>query len=579
MGEGKRIGNYEVLRELARGGMGVVYLARHAELGREVALKVMRGGTGDQGLVQRFIVEAQTVAQLDHPNIVRVHEVGREGRDPFLVMDLIEGQSLEERLKHQGTFPPREAAEIGLALAEALEHAHERSIVHRDVKPANVLLDREGRPRLTDFGLAKDLSAGEGLTREGQWVGTPGFMPPEQATGDLRRIDRRSDVYALGGTLYALLTGRPPYEAQTAHATLEAIKLGRPTPPSQLEPAVSPDLEAVILKCLEVTPELRYDTARDLAEDLGRFLHERPVLARPISGGGRILLWARRNRALAASSLGAALLLGVTGVALLAVFVLPQERAADALTRHHAYQDEVLQAYAFGLGGGPAPELEELEAHLAGLSAALDGTARQPELAGELELGQATLRVLQASQEPIPRARAGRSVPDLLADALLLVRRGELATARQALASARRRVGVYGDLAELVELELLAQSDPVTFLAQGAKTQGAARARVELLAPLAAETLFERILLGVAQGESARGEERRNAEAALAGALEVGLSGAVDHGQDPGHRARGPSLARAARDGNRARAGGPTPQLPRDLPSRGARRAARACAA
>ena len=521
-GEGKRIGNYEVLRELARGGMGVVYLARHAELGREVALKVMRGGTSDQGLVQRFIAEAQTVAQLDHPNIVRVHEVGREGRDPFLVMDLIEGESLEERLKRQGPLPPREAAEIGRALAEALEHAHERSIVHRDVKPANVLLDREGRPRLTDFGLAKDLSAGEGLTREGQWVGTPGFMPPEQATGDLRRIDRRSDVYALGGTLYALVTGRPPYEAQTAHATLEAIKGGRPTPPSQLQAEVTPDLEAIILKCLEHIPETRYHSARDLAEDLGRFLHERPVLARPLSGRGRLVLWARRNTALAASSLGAALLLGVTGVALLAVFVLPQQRAAEALVAHRAYQDEVLQGYAFGLGGSPAPDPAALEAQLSGLREALEGTSLQPELEGELEFGAATLRVLRGAQDPIPRARAGRSVPDQLADALLLQRRGELVAAERALASARRRVGPYSDLADLIELELLAQSDPGEFFAHGSQAKGAAQQRVRALAPHAAAKLFERQLLALAQGEL-RGDERRRAEAALQAALGLGL--------------------------------------------------------
>lgn len=523
----KRIGRYEVVRELARGGMGVVFLARHAELGREVALKVMRGGIANKGMVQRFIAEAQTVAQLDHPNIVRVHEVGKEGEDPFLVMDLIEGESLEDTLKRQGTLPNREVGEIGRALADALEHAHERSIVHRDVKPANVLIDRSGRPLLTDFGLAKDLSASKGLTQEGQWVGTPGYMPPEQASGDLRRIDRKSDVYGLGGTLYALLTGRPPFETKTAHETLKAIQETRPTAPSALRPDVSPDLEAVILKCLEKQPESRYLSARELAEDLGRYLHDQPVQARPITRGELVLRWAKRNRAFVAASLAASLLLGLIGVALLGVFVLPQQRAASALSHHVTYRSEVLEPYSCGLGPGAAPDAAALAAQLSELEAATHGTAREPEARSASELGQATLRLLQADpKQPVPRARAGRSTPDLVVDTLLLVQRGELEAAKRTIASARRRAGVYAELVQLAELEVLAKGDPSAFLEKAQTLEGAPQARAMTLRKVAVELLFERQLLAAAQGESPTSNDRRRLAASLAAAKSLGMSAA-----------------------------------------------------
>ncbi|MBL4849133.1 MAG: serine/threonine protein kinase, partial [Planctomycetes bacterium] len=510
----KRIGRYEVVRELARGGMGVVYLARHAELGREVALKVMRGSAADKGMVQRFITEAQTVAQLDHPNVVRVHEVGKEGEDPFLVMDLIEGESLEERLKRQGTMTNKEVGEIGRALADALEHAHERSIVHRDVKPANVLLDLSGRPLLTDFGLAKDLSAADGLTREGQWVGTPGYMPPEQASGDLRRIDRKSDVYGLGGTLYALLTGRPPFETETAHETLKAIQETRPTPPSTLRPDVSKDLEAVILKCLEKVPESRYLTARELAEDLGRFLHDRPVLARPTTRSELLLRWVRRNRALVASGSGAALLLGLLGIVLLAMFVLPQHRAAGALADHKAYRAAALDPYACGLGLGPAPLEGDLEARIATLEGATEGTELESDAAVEAELARATLRRVKGAQEVVPRANAGRSTPDLIVDMLLLLERGELSAAKRALSSARRRVGSYAALVELAELELLARGEPEEFLEKAAKLEGTPKTRALALRGVAVALLFERQFLAATRGESAGTNGRRRLAAA-----------------------------------------------------------------
>lgn len=519
----KRIGRYEVVRELARGGMGVVYLARHAELGREVALKVMRGSAGDKGMVQRFIVEAQTVAQLDHPNIVRVHEVGKEGEDPFLVMDLIEGESLEEKIKRQGTLPNREVGEIGRALAEALEHAHERSIIHRDVKPANILIDGEGRPLLTDFGLAKDLSSSKGLTQDGQWIGTPGYMPPEQASGDLRRIDRKSDVYGLGGTLYALLTGQPPFETKTAHETLKAIQETRPKAPTSIRPDVSPDLEAVILKCLEKVPESRYLSARELAEDLGRFLHDRPVLARPASRGERVVRWARRNRALVAASVAASLLLGLIGIALLGVFVLPQQRAASALEDHVAYRTQTLEPYACGLGAVGAPQQAELEAEIAALEDATVGTSQEDFAKSEGELARATLRLLKAGQDPVPRATAGRSTPDLVVDMLLLLERGELSAAKRSLGSARRRVGQYGTLVELAELELLARGDPTSFLEKASGLEGAAQARAVSLRKVAVELLFQEQFLAAAQGVGLSSNDRRRLGASLAAAKRLGM--------------------------------------------------------
>ncbi len=257
----KKIGQYEVVAELARGAMGVVYRAREPALGRDVALKRLHRGVDASGSARgRFAREARALARLSHPNIVAVHFVGEDQGAPFLVMDLVEGTTLATILQQRGALPPREAMEVTRKLARALAHAHGIGIVHRDVKPANVLIGADGEPRLTDFGLAKDTtvdaSTTAALSVAGGVLGTPGFWPPEQAKGELDRIGPRSDVFALGATLYAMLTGGPPYAGATLMEVVHAMQRP-PAPPSAANAAVDPALDALVLRCLDPDPEER----------------------------------------------------------------------------------------------------------------------------------------------------------------------------------------------------------------------------------------------------------------------------------------------------------------------------------
>lgn len=308
----RRLGGYEVERELARGGMGIVYVARSLRLGRRVALKVLQAGAfADAEEVERFLLEARAVARLRHANIVAVHEVDRDGATWFLAMDLIEGGSLRGRVLRDGPLPLRQAAALARDVARALHHAHERGIVHRDVKPHNVLLDAAGTPYVADFGLAKEVGRdGSGLTVTGQVVGTPAYMPPEQAQGDLARIDRRSDVYSLGATLFELLTGRPPFAASNAVALLRAVLEDEPPAPSTVRPEVDRDLETIVLTCLAKDGARRYDTCALLAEDLDRWLADEPIAARRPGALERAARWARRRPGLVAVALAAPLVVG-----------------------------------------------------------------------------------------------------------------------------------------------------------------------------------------------------------------------------------------------------------------------------
>ena len=293
----ERLGPYAIERELARGGMGAVFVARHVQLDRPVALKVML--SAEPTRLRRFQIEARVTARLRHPNIVSIHEVGEEGGTHFLVMDLIEGESLAARVE-RGPLEPRAAAEICEKLARALAYAHEHGILHRDLKPANVLLDERGEPLLTDFGLAR-LGEGEGLTRTGQRLGTPAYMAPEQAKGSKDWIDPRTDVYALGVVLYELLTGGLPYGGDDALNLLVAILHQPPEPISSKRSGVARDLETICLKCLEKESPARYASAAELAEDLRRYLDGEPIQARRASRPERALRWLRR-RPLAATA-------------------------------------------------------------------------------------------------------------------------------------------------------------------------------------------------------------------------------------------------------------------------------------
>jgi len=279
---GDRIGPYELGELIGRGGMGVVFRARHALLDRPVALKMILGGAYASTLaVERFLREGAAIARLDHPNIVRVYDLEEVRGLPYLAMELIEGGSLKGKLA-AGPLDPREAAELLRTIALAIAYAHEAKVVHRDLTPANILLAADGTPKVADFGLAKlldeeDASGLGPLTRTGAALGTANYMAPEQAEGDAKAVGPAADVYALGAILYAMLTGRPPYLAANSVKVLDLLRAGPPVPPSARRPGLPPPLEAICLKCLEKAPARRYATARDLADDLGRWLQgERP---------------------------------------------------------------------------------------------------------------------------------------------------------------------------------------------------------------------------------------------------------------------------------------------------------------
>jgi protein kinase-like protein len=295
--EREEMGDYVLLGELGRGGMGVVYRARHKTLEREVALKVLlSGGLAGPEEVRRFQQEGKAAARLEHPNVVRVLDQGRSEAGWFIALELIQGRSIQEELDDEGPMDPRAGAELLAKLARALHFAHERDVLHRDLKPHNVLIDEAGEPRLTDFGLAKLTgSADQGLTRSGAGaMGTPAFMSPEQAS-EAKHVDARSDVYGLGATLFSVLTGEPPFVGATYANLITSVLTQAPTDPRELVRAIPADLAAITLRCLEKDPDDRYASAADLADDLEAFLAERAVSARPASALTKKLRWAQRN--------------------------------------------------------------------------------------------------------------------------------------------------------------------------------------------------------------------------------------------------------------------------------------------
>jgi WD40 repeat protein/predicted Ser/Thr protein kinase len=347
----RRFGDYELLEEIARGGMGVVYRARQISLNRIVAVKVLLFGRfASDAFVKRFRAEAEAAASLQHPNIVAVHDVGEHEGQHYFSMELVEGRNLAE-LVHDKPLPPRQAAGLLKTIAEAVEYAHRRGVLHRDLKPSNVLIDAAGQPRVTDFGLAKRFNVGQAsrlpsapapsggadigwakahagaggtpallsgdeLTLTGQVLGSPNFMPPEQADPTRGPLSAAGDVYGLGAILYCLVSGRPPFLAETFEGTMLQVLRHEPLSPRLLNPGVPADLETICLKCLAKEPAKRYASAQALADELGRFLRDEPILARPIGPAGRWARWARRNPALTTlwAGLTVVLVAGIAGI-------------------------------------------------------------------------------------------------------------------------------------------------------------------------------------------------------------------------------------------------------------------------
>jgi WD40 repeat protein len=325
-----RVGEYEILGEVGRGGMGVVYKARHLQLRRTVALKMLLGGAFAHGEERsRFRAEAEAVARLQHPHIVQIYEVGEHPVEddlprPYFTLEFAEGGTLAGRLAGRPQ-PPRQAAAWLEALARAAHYAHGQGIVHRDLKPSNVLLAADGQPKICDFGVAKFLAGAQVQTLSGTVVGTAEYMAPEQATG--AAVGPAADVYALGAILYTALTGRPPFQGTSALHTLEQVRKAEPVPPGRLQPGVSRDLETICLKCLEKEPNRRYASAGDLADDLERFLADRPIRARRPALWERAARWVRRHKAVAAAlAVVAATLIGATAFSTLEAIQKEEER-------------------------------------------------------------------------------------------------------------------------------------------------------------------------------------------------------------------------------------------------------------
>jgi WD40 repeat protein/predicted Ser/Thr protein kinase len=347
------IAGYEIVGELGRGGMGVVYKARQVSLDRWVAIKMLRGIDSRRGAEKiRFQNEAAIIAQIDHPHIVPIYQVGEHDGRPYFVMKWIEGGSLASRLSGKRPVERVEqewGARLVATLARAVHYAHERGILHRDLKPSNVLLDSTARPYVTDFGLAKRLDADGDTTQTGEVIGTPTYMAPEQASGKKNAVTTATDVYGLGAILYAMLTGRPPFEGESILDTLNQVRERDAAPPTDINSAVDRDLQTICLKCLRKDPHGRYASADELADDLERWLQGQPIHARPMTARERLVRWVTRRPALTAM-IGMCLLATVGLIAGLLVYNHDIGKAlteSDELRKAGLEREAVLRGHLF----------------------------------------------------------------------------------------------------------------------------------------------------------------------------------------------------------------------------------------
>lgn len=305
----RQFGKYELLAEIGRGGMGVVFKAQQVELNRIVALKmILSSRLASDDEIRRFYSEAKAAGSLQHPNIVGIHEVGEIHGQHYFTMDYVEGRSLADILR-EGPLDPDQAATDLATIARAVDHLHKNQIIHRDLKPANILLDESGTPHVTDFGLAKVFEQDSQQTRTGTIVGTPSYMAPEQAAGRHNEVAVCSDVYSLGAILFEMLTGQPPFKEDNPLDTLVQVLEGEPPLPSKLNRRVPRELELICLRCLEKDPSQRYQSSAELADDLDRYLKREPIAARPTGLFQKFRRWGRREPALV-SRLGGLLATG-----------------------------------------------------------------------------------------------------------------------------------------------------------------------------------------------------------------------------------------------------------------------------
>ncbi len=357
----RTFGDYELLEQIGRGGMGVVYKARQLKLNRPVALKMISAGEfASPVLIQRFHREAEAAANLHHPNIVAIYETGEILGQHYLSMALIEGVGLDEYFKRSGSnlgsgdkdvrsvsrARQEDIVRILAKVARAVEHAHQHGVLHRDLKPSNIIVNQNGEPHLTDFGVAKVLGRGDSsLTASGAIMGTPSYMAPEQAAGQSKYITTAADVYSLGAILYALLAGCPPFRGETPVETLRQVVEQEPKHPSTLREGIDSDLATIAMKCLEKEPSRRYPSASALSDDLDRWLQREPIQARSINSGERFWRWCRRNPKLAA--LSSAVLLLLVAVAtlstLVAIHVAAKSEEVKAEARREADRSEDLK--------------------------------------------------------------------------------------------------------------------------------------------------------------------------------------------------------------------------------------------
>jgi serine/threonine protein kinase len=456
-------GDYELLEEIARGGMGVVYKARQVSLSRVVAVKmILAGRLATAAEVGRFRDEARAAASLQHANIVPIYEIGDQEGQNYFSMEFVDGPNLAQVVR-ENPLPAARAARYVQTVAEAIHFAHEHGVLHRDLKPSNVLIDPFDQPRVTDFGLAKSVGGNSELTETGQVLGAPSFVPPEQAAGRKEDVGPHSDVYALGAILYHLLTGRPPFAAETLAATLAQVLNNEPVAPRLLNATIPRDLETICLKCLEKDPHRRYLTAKELAEELGRFQRGEPIHARPAGRVEKVWRWCRRDPALAGSLATAALLLlaGTAGSTWQAARATQAEKTAKSEASKSGQVAKLLQRMLRGVGPSAAKgrDTQMLREILDQTAASIGKDLKdQPEVEAELRstMGSVYLALAQYDKAEAMHSAAlalrrraspeSRQVADSLSDAAnVFYRQGKLGKAetthREALALRRKLLG------------------------------------------------------------------------------------------------------------------------------------------